>query len=77
MYQKDSIALNRYLHKWMEDNLQAEVVRTSCGDAKNPLVCARVLMDPKFPTVTIYGHYDVQPARRVRGICVFFFSSVS
>ena len=29
---------------------------------KHPIVYAEKIIDPEFPTVLIYGHYDVQPA---------------
>jgi acetylornithine deacetylase/succinyl-diaminopimelate desuccinylase-like protein len=29
---------------------------------KNPVVIGRLRADPALPTVTFYGHYDVQPA---------------
>ena len=29
---------------------------------KNPLVLGRLGRNPEVPTVTFYGHYDVQPA---------------
>eukprot|EP00123_Amoebidium_parasiticum_P016955 comp23657_c0_seq1/m.40423 comp23657_c0_seq1/g.40423 ORF comp23657_c0_seq1/g.40423 comp23657_c0_seq1/m.40423 type:complete len:1229 (-) comp23657_c0_seq1:226-3912(-) len=31
-------------------------------EGKNPIVLGRLGHDPKKPTITIYGHYDVQPA---------------
>jgi acetylornithine deacetylase/succinyl-diaminopimelate desuccinylase-like protein len=37
---------------------QAECIET----AGLPLVLGRLIQDPKFPTVTIYNHLDVQPA---------------
>ena len=37
---------------------QAEYIET----AGLPLVLGRLVQDPKFPTVTIYNHLDVQPA---------------
>ena len=37
---------------------QAECIKT----AGLPLVLGRLVQDPKFPTVTIYNHLDVQPA---------------
>ena len=37
---------------------QAECIPT----AGLPLVLGRLIQDPKYPTVTIYNHLDVQPA---------------
>jgi len=37
---------------------QAECIKT----AGLPLVLGSLVQDPKFPTVTIYNHLDVQPA---------------
>ncbi|MBC8085470.1 MAG: dipeptidase [Hymenobacter sp.] len=33
-----------------------------CETAGNPIVYADKLIDPRLPTVLVYGHYDVQPA---------------
>ena len=33
-----------------------------CETAGNPVVYAEKKVDPKLPTVLVYGHYDVQPA---------------
>jgi acetylornithine deacetylase/succinyl-diaminopimelate desuccinylase-like protein len=33
-----------------------------CPTAGNPIVYGEKLIDPKLPTVLVYGHYDVQPA---------------
>ncbi len=35
------------------------------ADDVNPLVLGRLGRDPSKPTVTFYGHYDVQPAMEV------------
>jgi len=32
-----------------------------CPTAGNPIVFAEKIVDPNFPTVLVYGHYDVQP----------------
>lgn len=33
-----------------------------CKTDGNPIVYGEKIMDPKLPTVLVYGHYDVQPA---------------
>lgn len=33
-----------------------------CPTAKHPVVFGQCFIDPKMPTVLVYGHYDVQPA---------------
>jgi len=33
-----------------------------CETAGYPIVYGEKIIDPKFPTVLVYGHYDVQPA---------------
>lgn len=33
-----------------------------CETAGNPIVFAQKIVDPKAPTILMYGHYDVQPA---------------
>src|SRR5690348_13001105 len=33
-----------------------------CPTAGYPVVYGEKLVDPKLPTVLVYGHYDVQPA---------------
>ena len=35
------------------------------AEGKNPLVFARIGHDESLPTVTVYGHYDVFPVKRV------------
>ncbi len=39
----------------------AEIHETTSGPA-HPIVYAEKIIDPKLPTVLVYGHYDVQPA---------------
>ncbi len=36
------------------------VTRMIKPEGKNPIVLARFEMDPDAPTITFYGHYDVQ-----------------
>ena len=49
--------------KWIKDSLikigceKAEVIKTK----GHPIVYAEKITNPKFPTVLVYGHYDVQP----------------
>ncbi len=43
------------------------VVTTIQGKNSNPIVIARYTASPKFETVLIYGHYDVQPASKEDG----------
>ncbi|MFT6828716.1 MAG: acetylornithine deacetylase/succinyl-diaminopimelate desuccinylase-like protein, partial [Roseivirga sp.] len=33
-----------------------------CSTAGHPIVYGEKIVDPKLPTVLVYGHYDVQPA---------------
>ncbi len=33
-----------------------------CNTAGHPIVYGEKLIDPKLPTIIVYGHYDVQPA---------------
>ena len=51
----------------------AKAVATSLTDAGaqvvtiyetegHPIVYGAIMVDPSFPTVLVYGHYDVQPA---------------
>lgn len=40
----------------------AEVKLVQPVEGKNPVVLGRIGADPSLPTVTCYGHYDVQPA---------------
>jgi acetylornithine deacetylase/succinyl-diaminopimelate desuccinylase-like protein len=41
--------------------LGASKVRKAVIDDGHPIVIAERLLDPRLPTVLIYGHYDVQP----------------
>ena len=33
-----------------------------CPTGGHPIVYGEKMIDPKLPTVLVYGHYDVQPA---------------
>lgn len=47
-----------WLKEWLSKvKLKSELIETS----KNPIVYAESKIDPKLPTLLIYGHYDVQP----------------
>lgn len=49
--------------KWIKNSLirigcdKAEIIKTN----GHPIVYAEKIINPKFPTVLVYGHYDVQP----------------
>ncbi len=49
---------------WLMDKLKlAGVQHVELAEtAGNPIVYAEHMIDPKHPTVLVYGHYDVQPA---------------
>ena len=49
--------------KWVSQSLKkagAENVEI-CETAGYPIVYGEKMVDPKLPTVLVYGHYDVQP----------------
>jgi amidohydrolase len=51
--------------KWLADRMEAVGFTTSITDVRggrHPVLQADLVVDPKAPTLTIYGHYDVQPA---------------
>jgi predicted glutamine amidotransferase len=51
--------------KWLAgvlESIGAEIKVARPVDDRNPVVLARLGRDPSKPTVTFYGHYDVQPA---------------
>jgi len=41
---------------------EIKLVRDPTNEARNPVVLGRIGRNPAAPTVTFYGHYDVQPA---------------
>ncbi len=55
MYKATSWIKNNLLEKGVD---KAEVMETK----GHPVVYAEKIIDPKLPTILVYGHYDVQPA---------------
>lgn len=49
---------------WLQNKLnEAGVQKTELVEtAGNPIIYGEHILDPKLPTVLVYGHYDVQPA---------------
>lgn len=54
---------------WLRDLLTAGGFSTELlqGPTTNPLLFAEYIHDSSLPTVLVYGHYDVQPAKREDG----------
>jgi len=51
--------------RWLADRLERLGFTTSITDVpggRHPVLQADMVADPSAPTLTIYGHYDVQPA---------------
>ena len=51
--------------RWLADRLEGIGFTTSITDVpggRHPVLQADLMVDPKARTLTIYGHYDVQPA---------------
>jgi len=51
--------------RWLADRLERLGFTTSITDVpggRHPVLQADLVADPSAPTLTIYGHYDVQPA---------------
>ena len=59
-YEKDVIATAKFVAKSLEKVGCTQV--ELCETKGYPIVYAEKLVDPKLPTVLVYGHYDVQPA---------------
>src|SRR5690554_4698597 len=58
-YRNECEACADWLFGWLEARgLEVEKWETS----QNPILYATHLVNPKLPTVLLYGHYDVQPA---------------
>src|SRR5687768_1283164 len=58
-FQKDVARAAEYIRTKLE-NAGAENVEVSQTKG-HPIVYADKIIDPKLPTVIVYGHYDVQP----------------
>lgn len=55
--------IQRCAERWKELLLEAGVDTAEVLPTKgNPVVFATKIIDPKLPTVMVYGHYDVMPA---------------
>lgn len=54
---------------WLKNLLQNGGFKTKIwkGRKSNPVVFGNYFVSPKFSTVLIYGHYDVQPAKKSDG----------
>src|SRR5258708_30475532 len=51
--------------KWLAERMEALGLTTSITDVAgggHPVLQGDLVVDAKAPTLTIYGHYDVQPA---------------
>ncbi|MBP6334838.1 MAG: dipeptidase [Bacteroidia bacterium] len=59
-YEKDVAHAAEYIKQKLEA-AGAEKVEV-CKTAGHPIVYGEKIIDPKLPTVIVYGHYDVQPA---------------
>jgi acetylornithine deacetylase/succinyl-diaminopimelate desuccinylase-like protein len=54
----------RHNAEWLVARLEKLGFKTSLTDVeggRHPVLQADLVVDPKLPTLTIYGHYDVQP----------------
>lgn len=58
-YKKDMLSAAEFLKiKLLEAGVDSVEI---CPTAGHPIVYAEKIMDPSWPTVLVYGHYDVQP----------------
>ena len=55
-------AVTNQLRGRLRHHAGAEIKLSRPVEDKNPVVIGRLRADPSLPTVTFYGHYDVQPA---------------
>lgn len=54
--------------KWCTNELKTIGFKTEVfKDYGNPLVYGHLIVDPSYPTILQYGHYDVQPAGKGEG----------
>ncbi|CAG9463974.1 unnamed protein product [Pedinophyceae sp. YPF-701] len=66
-HREDSFRGAKFLARLLEAELGAEVMLSRPQEDCNPVVIGRLGRNTDVPTVTFYGHYDVQPARREDG----------
>lgn len=59
-YKQDVLNTAEYIRKKLTE-AGADKVEV-CATAGYPIVYGEKIIDPKLPTVLVYGHYDVQPA---------------
>jgi len=59
-YQKEVLNTADFVKKSLED-AGCDLVEL-CETPGYPIIYAEKIIDPKLPTVLVYGHYDVQPA---------------
>ena len=59
-FQKDIVTLTKVVKTALE-NAGCNHVEI-CKTPGNPIVYGEIIINPKLPTVLVYGHYDVQPA---------------
>ncbi len=59
-YKADVVRASEFIKKSLED-AGADKVEI-CTTPGHPIVYGEKIIDPKLPTVLVYGHYDVQPA---------------
>src|SRR3981081_3364693 len=55
---------------WLAERMQRLGMKTSITDmpgGRHPVLQGDLVADPTLPTLTVYGHYDVQPPDPVEG----------